>query len=101
MPNETWQADFTPYRLRRPDGRPAQHGIPAATLTDNGMVSPPGSPKARRGAGTRNGFETELPRLGIEQKNSTPGRPTTCGNVERFQQTMKKCCVGNPHSRPP
>src|SRR4051794_23998199 len=22
MPNETWQADFTHYRLRRPDGRP-------------------------------------------------------------------------------
>ena len=22
MPNETWQADFTHYRLTRPDGRP-------------------------------------------------------------------------------
>ena len=77
MPNETWQSDFTHYRLTHPDGRPgadteiiswlddctryalhvtahqrittpiviatfrealAQHGIPASTLTDNGMV---------------------------------------------------------------
>lgn len=77
MPNQTWQSDFTHYRLTRPDGRPGadveiitwlddctryalhvsahraittaivkatfretagQHGIPASTLTDNGMV---------------------------------------------------------------
>jgi transposase len=77
MPNETWQADFTHYRLTKADGRPgadseiltwlddcsryalsitvharvtgpivlstfrrtvAEHGIPASTLTDNGMV---------------------------------------------------------------
>jgi len=75
MPNETWQSDFTHYRLTHPDGRPGadveiitwlddctryalhvsarittpivlktfrktltQHGIPASTLTDNGMV---------------------------------------------------------------
>ncbi len=77
MPNETWQSDFTHYRLTRPDGRHgadteilswlddhsryalhatahhrvtgaivlvtfreavATHGIPASTLTDNGMV---------------------------------------------------------------
>ena len=77
MPNETWQSDFTHYRLTRPDGAPgrdveiiswlddctryalhlsahlristpivlatfretaALHGIPASTLTDNGMV---------------------------------------------------------------
>jgi len=77
LPNETWQSDFTHYRLTRQDGRPgldteiltwlddhsrlalsitahhrvtgpivvaefrkavATHGIPASTLTDNGMV---------------------------------------------------------------
>ena len=42
------------------------------------------------GRGGRNGFETELRRLGVIQKNSRPNHPTTCGKVERFQQTMKK-----------
>jgi transposase InsO family protein len=135
MPNETWQADFTHYRLRRPDGRPgadseiltwlddcsryalsvtahhrvtgsivlttfretvAEHGIPASTLTDNGMVFTTRLSQGKKGAGTRNGFETELRRLGILQKNSTPGHPTTCGKVERFQQTMKKWLRAQP-----
>ena len=95
MPNETWQSDFTHYRLTRPDGRPgadveiitwlddctryalhvtahprvtapivlahlprkplAQHGIPASTLTDNGMVY---TARLAGGRGGRNGFET-------------------------------------------
>ncbi len=135
MPNETWQSDFTHYRLGRPDGRPgrdceiltwlddcsryalsvtahhrvtgpivlrtfretvAQHGIPASTLTDNGMVFTTRLSQGKKGAGTRNGFETELRRLGIVQKNSTPGHPTTCGKVERFQQTMKKWLRAQP-----
>jgi hypothetical protein len=36
------------------------------------------------GRGGRNGFETELRRAGITQKNSRPAHPTTCGKVERF-----------------
>ena len=135
MPNETWQADFTHYRLIKPDGRPgadceiltwlddcsrfalsvtahhrvtgiivvatfretvAEHGIPASTLTDNGMVFTTRLTQGKKGAGTRNGFETELRRLNVLQKNSTPGHPTTCGKVERFQQTMKKWLRGQP-----
>jgi Integrase core domain len=42
------------------------------------------------GKGGRNAFETELRALGVVQKNSRPNHPTTCGKVERFQQTMKK-----------
>jgi len=68
----------------------AEHGIPASTLTDNGMVFTTRLAGGRRGAGTRNGFEHELRRLGVTQINSTPSHPTTCGKVERFQQTMKK-----------
>ncbi|MEU7909449.1 integrase core domain-containing protein [Microbispora bryophytorum] len=30
------------------------------------------------------------------QKNSTPNHPTTCGKVERFQQTMKKWLRAQP-----
>jgi transposase InsO family protein len=71
-------------------GTVAEHGIPASTLTDNGMVFTTRLAGGRRGASTRNGFETELRRLGITQINSTPSHPTTCGKVERFQQTMKK-----------
>ena len=135
MPNETWQSDFTHYRLTRPDGRPgpdteiltwlddhsryalhvtahhrvtgpivlatfretvATHGIPASTLTDNGMVFTTRLSQGKRSAGTRNGFETELRRLGTVQKNSRPNHPTTCGKVERFQQTMKKWLRGQP-----
>ncbi|MGH3658483.1 MAG: integrase core domain-containing protein [Micromonosporaceae bacterium] len=42
------------------------------------------------GRGGRNTFEAELRRLHIIQKNSRPAHPTTCGKVERIQQTMKK-----------
>ena len=63
------------------------HGIPASTLTDNGMVF---TTRFSGGKGGRNGFETELQRLGVLQKNSRPNHPTTCGKVERVQQTLKK-----------
>jgi hypothetical protein len=42
------------------------------------------------GRGGRNGLETELRRLGVQQKNGKPNHPQTQGKVERFQQTMKK-----------
>jgi transposase InsO family protein len=74
----------------------AMHGIPASTLTDNGMVFTTRLSQGKIGAGTRNGFETELRRLGITQKNSRPNHPTTCGKVERFQQTLKKWLRGQP-----
>jgi transposase InsO family protein len=63
------------------------HGPPASTLTDNGMVF---TTRLSGGRGGRNGFETELRHLGVRQKNSRPNHPTTCGKVERFQQTLKK-----------
>ncbi len=134
MPNETWQSDFTHYRLTRPDGRPGKdveiitwlddhsryalhvtahqpvtaktvlqtfrqatdlHGYPASTLTDNGMVYTVRlAGHGRRGG--QNAFEAELRRLDIIQKNSRPSRPTTCGKVERFQQTMKKWLRAQP-----
>ncbi|TIC83838.1 IS481 family transposase [Nocardioides sp. GY 10113] len=134
QPNETWQSDFTHYRLTRPDGSPGadvevitwlddhsryalhisahtritapivaatftetagQHGYPASTLTDNGMVYTVRlAGQGRRGGRTQ--LEAELRRLGVRQKNSRPGHPTTCGKVERFQQTMKKWLRAQP-----
>jgi transposase InsO family protein len=69
------------------------HGIPASTLTDNGMVF---TTRLAGGRGGRNGFEHELRRLHIVQKNSRPNHPTTCGKVERFQQSMKKWLRAQP-----
>jgi transposase InsO family protein len=65
----------------------AAHGAPAATLTDNGMVF---TTRFSGGRGGRNGFEHELRRLGVRQKNGKASHPQTQGKVERFQQTLKK-----------
>jgi hypothetical protein len=34
--------------------------------------------------------------LGVTQINSTPNHPTTCGKVERFQQTLKRWLTHQP-----
>jgi transposase InsO family protein len=127
QPNETWQSDFTHYRLAtgvdveiltwlddhsryalsitahlRVTGNIvlttfraacAGHAKPASTLTDNGMVY---TTRFAGGHGGRNTFESELVAHRIVQKNSRPNHPTTCGKVERFQQTMKKWLRGQP-----
>ena len=132
IPNQTWQSDFTHYRLTQPNGTPGsdteilswlddctryglsvtahtrvtgpivlaafrsaatRYGTPASTLTDNGMVF---TTRLSGGKGGRNGLETELRRLGVVQKNSSPNHPTTCGKVERFQQTLKKWLAAQP-----
>nr|WP_235444621.1 integrase core domain-containing protein [Kocuria palustris] len=69
------------------------HGRPASTLTDNGMVY---TTRLAGGRGGRNALETCLAQWHITQKNSTPGHPTTCGKVERFQQTLKKWLTAQP-----
>jgi hypothetical protein len=70
-----------------------QHGIPASTLTDNGMVY---TVRWSGGRGGRNELEHQLRAWDVIQKNSRPNHPTTCGKVERFQQTMKKWLRGQP-----
>jgi len=72
-----------------------RYGTPASTLTDNGMVF---TTRLSGGKGGRNGFETELRRLGITQKNSRPNHPTTCGKIERFHQTLKRWLDARPAS---
>ena len=127
LPNETWQSDFTHYRLatgvdveilswlddhsrlalhvsahRRVTGpivlaafreTCCAYGTPASTLTDNGMVF---TTRLAGGRGGLNGLERELHERGVKQKNSTPNHPTTCGKVERFQQTLKKWLRAQP-----
>jgi transposase InsO family protein len=71
----------------------AEHGVPASTLTDNGMVF---TTRFSGGRGGRNGFEAELHRLGIQQKNSRANHPTTCGKVERLHLTVKRWLEHQP-----
>jgi transposase InsO family protein len=72
-----------------------QHGIPASTLTDNGMVYTVRLAGIGRQGG-RNGFEQQLRDWHVVQKNSRPNHPTTCGKAERFQQTLKKWLRAQP-----
>jgi transposase InsO family protein len=76
------------------DKTAGQHGYPASVLTDNGMYFT--ARFARGGATSLNRFERHLAELGIDQKHSRPNHPTTCGKVERFQQTMKKWLRARP-----
>jgi transposase InsO family protein len=71
----------------------AQHGTPASTLTDNGMVF---TTRLADGRGGRNALEHELRRLRIKQKNGKPNHPQTQGKAERFQQTMKNWLRAQP-----
>jgi transposase InsO family protein len=71
----------------------AAHGVPAATLTDNGMVF---TTRLSGGKGGRNAFEHELRRLGVTQKNGKPNHPQTQGKIERLWQTLKKWLAAQP-----
>jgi transposase InsO family protein len=74
----------------------ADQGIPASVLSDNGMVFTTRFAGGRAGRDTLNGFSAELRHLKVAQKHSRPNHPTTCGKVERFQQTLKKWLKAQP-----
>ena len=118
LPNEMWQADATHWRLadatdveilnliddhsrfclasvalrtvKSPDVLETfylaaeSYGYPASFLSDNAAVFS-GTPRKGRVV-----LESELDRLGIESKHSSPYHPQTCGKVERFHQTLKR-----------
>jgi len=70
----------------------AAHGVPASTLTDNGLVFTTRLAAARG----RNALERELASLGVRQKNGKPGHPQTQGKAERFHQTLKRWLASQP-----
>ena len=74
----------------------ADQGIPASVLSDNGMVFTTRFAGGQAGRDTLNGFQAELRHLGVIEKHSKPNHPTTCGKVERFQQTLKKWLRAQP-----
>ncbi len=124
LPNETWQSDFTHWRLESGAGVEIltfldDHARLALTITAYPVVTvqrvltqfrdtvaefgPPASTLTDNGLvfttrvrGGRNTFENELNLLGIDQKNGRPNHPQTQGKVERFQQTMKKWLRAQP-----
>jgi len=70
--------------------REGGYGLPESLLTDNGAVF---TANSRRGKVV---LESELERLGVQGKHSTPYHPQTCGKVERFHQTLKKFLAKQP-----
>ena len=103
----TWLDDCTRYALhvsahRRVTGpivtatfreTAGQHGIPASTLTDNGMVY---TVRLAGGRGGRNTFEHELRACTSSRRTPGPATPPPAGRSRRFQQTMKKWLRAQP-----
>jgi transposase InsO family protein len=69
------------------------HGLPASTLTDNGLIF---TTRFAHGKGGPNHFEHVIAALGIVQKNGHPGHPQTQGKIERFHQTLKQWLRARP-----
>ena len=127
QPNETWQSDFTHWRLA--DGTDVEilnwlddHSrflisctvhVPVTgddvVTTFLAAVDEYGTPRSTltdngrvytaRFGGGRNAFEYLLPVLGVRQKNGSPGHPQTQGKVERFHQTLKRYLTAQPVAR--
>ena len=124
QPNETWQSDFTHWRLA--DGTDieilnwlddhsrlllsctAHRPVTGRTVVDTFLTTvdtygPPASTltdngrvyTARHGGG-RNQFEYVLAALNIRQKNGAPNHPQTQGKIERFHQTLKRWLTARP-----
>jgi transposase InsO family protein len=124
QPNETWQSDFTHWRLA--DGTDIEilnwlddHSRcllsctahqpvtgDAVVTTFLAAIEAHGTPASTltdngrvytaRFGGGRNAFEYLLPLLGIRQKNGAPGHPQTQGKIERFHQTLKRFLAAQP-----
>ena len=124
QPNQTWQSDFTHWRLA--DGTDVEiltwlddharyllsctahtpvtgDDVTATFLTaaeENGYpastLTDNGRVYTARFGGGHNAFEYLLALLGITQKNGAPGHPQTQGKVERFHQTLKKHLAEQP-----
>ncbi len=124
QPNETWQSDFTHWRLQ--DGTDVEilnwlddHSryllsctahTPVtgddvvqtflATVDTHGIpastLTDNGRVYTARHGGGRNAFEYVLPVLGVRQKNGSPNHPQTQGKIERFHQTLKRWLAKQP-----
>ena len=118
QPNETWQSDFTHWRLRNGSdveiinwlddhSRLLLHCAVFKAITGKIVIdsfntcrneygtpfstlTDNGNVYTARFTKGKNGFEYLLSELEIVQKNGSPGHPQTQGKIERFHQTQKK-----------
>jgi transposase InsO family protein len=118
QPNETWQSDFTHWRLA--DGGDVEiinwlddhsrlllhctvyKAITGKIVIDTfnecrneygtpfSTLTDNGNVYTARFVKGKNGFEYLLSELEIVQKNGSPAHPQTQGKIERFHQTLKK-----------
>ena len=72
----------------------AEHGIPASTLTDNGLVYTTRLRSAEPGP-----FERLLALMGVRRKNGSPYHPQTQGKIERWHRTLKQWLAARPLAR--
>lgn len=127
QPNETWQSDFTHWRLaddtdveilnwlddhsRKLLSCTAHTPVTGDTVVttfltacdEHGIpastLTDNGRVYTARFGGGRNAFEYLLPVLGVQQKNGSPAHPQTQGKIERFHQTLKRWLTNQPPAR--
>lgn len=124
QPNETWQSDFTHWRLANGTDIEILNWLDdhsrfllsctahcpvtgddvvttfLASTEQHGIpastLTDNGRVYTARFGGGRNAFEYLLPVLGTRQKNGSPGHPQTQGKIERFHQTLKRWLAARP-----
>jgi len=126
QPSETWQSDFTHWRLH--DGTDVEilnwlddhsrfllsctaHRPVTGTDVVNtflACIDERGAPASTltdngrvytaRHSHARNAFEYTLAILNIRQKNGAPNHPQTQGKIERFHQTLKRWLTAHRHA---
>lgn len=127
QPNETWQSDFTHWRLA--NGRDVEiinwlddhsryllacsaHKVITGLIVIDSFTScqskygtpfstltDNGNVYTARFMKGKNGFEYLLSDLGVIQKNGSPGHPQTQGKIERFHGTLKKFLMQQPAAK--
>jgi len=124
QPNETWQSDFTHWKLKNGTDIEILNFLDdhsryllackaCRPVTGDAVVDvflqcvetygPPQTTLTDNGfvytskyRGGKNRFEYTLAQLGIKQKNGSPNHPQTQGKIERFHQTLKNYLAQQP-----